>query len=178
MNRFVTKSTVDKKNLVIMSVLIAIFAVMLIMTLVKWLVWHNFQPMELLFYAVILIALIKRITAKYHYEMELKALRIVKTEFARQQQYEIAYPSILGIYQYQPQLIGGIKFRRTERLHSALDGRDVWTLAYRVANKEGKTEHRRIYFKPGRELLLALKEKLPDTVMVTEEVAIRNSLDD
>jgi hypothetical protein len=62
-----------------------------------------------------------------------------------------------------------IKFRRTFRLHSALDGRPVWVIAYEAPGRRGKPENRRIFFKPSDVMLEMLHEKMPSKVKVTEE---------
>jgi hypothetical protein len=92
--------------------------------------------------------------------------------------YEVQYKEIVGIYNYKPQLISVIKFRRTYRMHSSLDGREVWTIAYTVLNKKGKTENVRIYFKPSEVMLQALREIMPSKVKVPENKVILDMLNE
>lgn len=177
-SRLVVESKVAKKNLIVMTTVIIIFLIMATMAIVKWFVWQIFQPTELLFYVVILIALVRRVSGKYKYEINSTCLRIGKHTVTGETVYEVPYQNIIGIYPYQPKLIGVIKFRRTYSLHSALDGREVWTLAYTMTGPQGKRELCRIYFKPGEDLLLKLKTVIPDKVMVVEEVIIKKAIAD
>jgi hypothetical protein len=177
-SRLVVESAVAKKNLIVMATAIIIFLIMATMAIVKWFVLQIYQPAELLFYVVILIALVRRVSAKYKYEIDSTCLRIAKHTVTGETAYEVPYQNIIGIYHYQPKLIGVIKFRRTYSLHSALDGREVWTLAYTVTGRQGKAEICRIYFKPGEDLLLELKAVMPDKVMVAEDVVIKKTITD
>ena len=65
-----------------------------------------------------------------------------------------------------------MKFRRTHRMNSALDGRTVWAIAYKVG-VSGKPEHyERIYFKPSDEMLEFLSGRMPGKVMVPEKKVV------
>ncbi len=176
LEKMVVQSEITKKNAIIMAIAVAIFAVLVIFSLYKWLVLGSFKPLELMSEGLVLFVLLERIAAKYTYEMDKKVLRLTKRGLLGKITHEVPYRDIFGIYRYKPQLIGVIKFRRTYRFNSALDGRDVWTLAYTAPGFRGKIENRRFYFKPGSEFLAALQVKLPEKVMVPEEEVIRTAL--
>ena len=170
MEKVVVKSEASRKNLIVMTIAAAVFAALVIFSLYKWIAHSLFQPVELMSEAMVLFVLIERMTAKYTYELDKKALRLTKHSLLGQVVHEVPYRDIFGVYRYKPQLIGVIKFRRTYRFNSALDSRDVWTLAYTVSGVKGKMENRRFYFKPGQALLAALQAKLPDKVVPEEQV--------
>jgi hypothetical protein len=125
---------------------------------------------------LVLFVLLERMAAKYTYEMDKRVLKLSKHGLLGKITHEVPYRDIFGIYRYKPQLIGVIKFRRTYRFNSAIDGREVWTLAYTASGFRGKIENRRFYFKPGNEFLTALQEKMPGKVMVPEEEVIKTVL--
>ncbi|WP_094604775.1 hypothetical protein SPSIL_019780 [Sporomusa silvacetica DSM 10669] len=172
MDKLVAQSEVSKKNAIIMTISVAILALLVIWSLYKWFVLTVVQPLELMAEALVLFVLIERTSAKYTYEMDKNVLRLTKRGLLGKRIHEVPYSDIVGAYRYKPQLIGVIKFRRTYRFHSALDGRDVWTLAYTAAGLRGKIENRRFYFKPGVKLLMALQE-LPGKIMISEEQVIK-----
>jgi len=175
LDKLVVRSEVSKKNAIIMTVSVAIFALLIIWSLYKWFVLAVVQPLELMAEALVSFVLIERMSAKYTYEVDKKVLRLTKRGLLGKRIHEVPYSDIVGVYRYKPQLMGVIKFRRTYRFHSALDGRDVWTLAYTAADLRGKIEHRRFYFKPGEKLLMALQE-LPGKIMISEEQVIKSVL--
>ncbi|WP_371368555.1 hypothetical protein SRRS_20910 [Sporomusa rhizae] len=176
MKNLVVQSEASRKNVIVMTIAVSIFAALVIFSLYKWFALKIFHPLELMAEAMVLFVLIERMSAKYTYEMEKKVLKLTKRGLLGSVSHEVPYRDIFGIYQYKPQLIGVIKFRRTYRFNSALDARNVWTLAYTVPGYKGKMENRRFYFKPNSELLAALKTKLPDKVMVPEEEVIKEVL--
>ncbi|AIF52589.1 hypothetical protein [Pelosinus sp. UFO1] len=172
MNRLRVTSTSTKKNTIIMMVGITFFAVLLTLNIIKLVTMNIFQPLEFAFDALFLVVLFNRINAKYTCEMYDKCLVFNKSSLWGKKRYDIFYPSIIGIYKYQPKLVEITKFRRTYRLHSALDASDVWTIAYTVTTINGKKENCRIYFKPGDLFLGELHRVLPGKVMINEERVI------
>ncbi len=176
MNKMVVHSEASRKNLIVMAIAVASFAVLVILSLYRWFALAIFQPVELMAEALVLFVLLERMAAKYTYEMDKKVLRLSKHSLLGRVTYEVPYRDIFGIYRYKPQLIGVIKFRRTYRFNSALDSRDVWTLAYTAPGFKGKMENRRFYFKPGEAMLTALQAKLPEKVRVPEEQVIKEVL--
>jgi type IV secretory pathway TrbD component len=177
MGKLTEHSELAKKNLVAIVMTSGALLMMMVFTLYSWIVLGFGNPLELFFEAMFLFVLVERAGGKYTYEVDKRVLRIVKRNFwGRITTYEVPYEDIMGVYFYKPQLIGVIKFRRTYRLHSALDRRNVWTIAFTVTDQAGKTENRRIYFKPSDVMLTALQEKLPGKVMVSEETVVINIL--
>lgn len=176
MEKIVVQSEASRKNLIVMAIAVAIFAILVVFSLYKWYAFHLLQPVELMSEAMVLFVLIERMSAKYIYEMDTKVFRLTKRGLLGNTKHEIPYRDIFGIYRYKPQLIGVIKFRRTYRFNSALDSRVVWTLAYSAQGYKGKKENRRFYIKPGEKLLAALHAKMPDKVMIPEEEVIKDVL--
>lgn len=177
MSRLLVTSLPAKKNTIIMTVGIVFFAVMVILNIIKLLTLNIFEPMEFAFDALFLVLLFNRINAKYTCEMYENYLIFHKYSLWGTKRYEIFYHSIMGIYRYQPKLVEITRFRRTDRLHSALDARDVWTIAYTVTCKNGKTENCRIYFKPGEVFLDELHKVLPDKMMINDVRVILANLE-
>ncbi|WP_145098431.1 hypothetical protein [Sporomusa sp. KB1] len=175
MDKLVARSEVSKKNAIIMTISVAVLALLVIWSLYKWFVLTVIQPLELMAEALVLFVLIERTSAKYTYEMDKKVLRLTKCGLLGKRSHEVPYSDIFGVYRYKPQLMGVLKFRRTYRFHSALDGRDVWTLAYTAVGLRGIIENRRFYFKPGAKLLMALQE-LPGKIIMSEEQVIKSVL--
>lgn len=170
MEKIIVQSNTSKKNFIVLSIAVAAFAVLAAGSFYKWLALGMFQPLELMAELLVLFVLVERMSAKYRYEMDKKVIRLSKRGLLGQVNHEIPYRDIFGVYRYKPQLIGVLKFRRTYRFHSALDARDVWTLAFTVHKAKGKTENRRFYFKPDDKLLAALQQKLPEKVMPEERI--------
>ncbi|HWR42527.1 hypothetical protein [Sporomusa sp.] len=170
MEKLVVQSEASRKNFIVMTIAVTAFTVFVIFSLYKWFVLNLFQPLELMAGVLVLFVLVERMSAKYTYEMDKKVFRLTKRGLLGNVTHEVPYRDIFGVYRYKPQLIGVLKFRRTYRFNSALDGRDVWTLAYTVPGNKGKTQNRRFYFKPNDKLLAALQAKLPDKVMPEEQV--------
>lgn len=169
----VVYSKASPKNLVVMLGFVAVFAVLVGLSLYKWFVLSIVQPLELMAELLVLLVLLERMAARYTYELDHKGIRLTKNGLLGKSIHEVAYQDILGVYRYKPQLLGLIKFRRTYRFHSATDGQEVWTLAYTAQNFRSKAENRRFYFKPGSTLLAALHKKLPDKVMISEEQVVK-----
>ena len=136
--------------------------------LYRWLILGQYQPTELLLLMALLAIGLTRVGFKYCYYANDKGLRIEKKSLLGMQSYEVSYTAVQGIYRYQAQLISVRSFRRTWRLHSALDTQEVWTIVYLAQGKKGKTENCRIYFKPGKEMLAFLTEKIPARVRSKE----------
>lgn len=175
LGKLAARSEVSKKNAIIMAIFITILALLVMWSLYKWFVLTVVQPLELMAEALVLFVLIERTSAKYTYEMDKKVLRLTKCGLLGKKKHEVPYSDILGVYRYRPQLMGVLKFRRTYRFHSALDGREVWTLAYTAVGLRGTIENRRFYFKPGEKLLRAL-QAMPGKVIMSEEQVINSVL--
>lgn len=161
---FVT-SLVAKKNRMIMMSGITFFAVLLILDMIKFFTLHSFEPMSVAVNVLFLITLFNRVQAKYTCELKKSALVFTKLGLWGNKQYEIDFHSVMGIYRYQPKFVEVMRFRHTARLHSALDNRDVWTIAYTVHTKKGKIENCRIYFKPDSIFLAELRAAFHEKVM-------------
>lgn len=173
MNQWSETSIVSSKNRKVMTVVIVVFISMLVVTLCQWIFLGFYNLLELFFEAMLLLVFVERSGGRYTYEITELGLRITKQGlFDGVTYYEVPYRSIFGVYPYQQRLIEIIKFRRTYRLHSALDARDVWTIAYGIPDSNGKMENRRIYCKPSKAMLQILQEKLPTTVMTSENSVV------
>jgi len=172
MNRVLVTSIPAKKNTMIMMAGLAFFAVLVILDMIKLFTLGIFEPMGFTFDVIFLVVLFNRINAKYTCELKEGSLSFHKSSLWGTKGYEVSFRSIMGIYRYQPKLVEITKFRHTDRLHSALDARDVWVLAYTVTSKKGKIENCRIYFKPGDEFLDELHKVLPNKVMINDEKVI------
>ncbi|MBP2629764.1 MAG: hypothetical protein H6Q70_392 [Firmicutes bacterium] len=151
---------------------IAFFAVLVILDMIKFFTLNVFEPVQVAFNVLFLVVLFNRINAKYTCEMNKDSLVFHKSSLWGKKRYEVDFRSIMGIYRYQPKLVEITKFRHTDRLQSALDARDVWTIAYTVTSKKSKIENCRIYFKPGDEFLDELHRVLPNKVMMNDEKVI------
>lgn len=171
-NNFVETSQVARKNVLVIGLAVGMFLMIIAFTIYKWVFMGLPQLTELFFEILMTVIIIERAQGRYTYEAGRKGLRFTKQGWIGARQYEVPYRDIMGIYRYKPKLIGVLRFRRTYRLHSALDGRDVWTLAYKGRGWRGKSENRRIYFKPSAALLAWLHEKLPHKVAVPEEQVV------
>jgi hypothetical protein len=170
MEKLVEHSQIHRKNRIVIGVVLGFLLGMAALSVYFWVTRHSVDPYRL--FTPILIAgwVISRAASKFTYEADKKALRIVKTGLlGGEKTFEIPYRDIDGIYYYEPKLMSIIKFRRTFRLHSALDGRPVWVIAYEAPGRRGKPENRRAYFKPSDVMLELLHEKMPSKVKVTEE---------
>ena len=167
------KSRISKKNVFYVGAGILFFVALLAFDIYKWVAFQIYLPLEIFFGIMFLLVLLERAKPAYVYEMKPKSLCLTKYGLLGNKTiHEVQYKAIVGIYSYKPQLISVIKFRRTYRMHSSLDGRDVWTVAYTVLNKKGKNENIRIYFKPSQAMLQALREVMPGKVKVPENKVI------
>lgn len=166
-------STVTRKNAIIMWSLVAFFLALMAFDLYAWLVKGYFHATEIIFGLIVLFVMLERMSAKYTYEVGRKSILFTKQGlFGRKSVHEVSYKDIFGIYRYKAKLIGYIKFRRTFRLNSAMDGRDVWVLGYEVQDAKGKKQNHRVYFKPTAVMLAELDKKLPGKLHGTEEHTI------
>jgi len=173
MEKIVDQSIITRKNAYTIS-----FSVIMLVAMIGFSVYRYFDigfwsPLEIFAELMIIFVLIDRAQSKITYELDKKVFRITKKSLLGTQVYEIPYKDVFGIYDYRPKLVGAVKFRHTYRLHSALDGRKVWTLAYRVM-KKGKTENRKVFFKASEELLNGLNQRLPNKVRISEEETVKN----
>ena len=161
-----------RKNRWVMMVSILFFTVLMGVNIMNFVMLHIFQPLGFAFDALFIFVLFNRINAEYICEIEAKSLVFIKKSFWGTKKYEVLNHSIMGIYLYQPKLIDITNFRRTYRMQSALDPRNVWTVAYTVSGKKNKIENCRIYFKPDQKFLAELTKKLPDKIMENDERAV------
>jgi len=173
MEKIVDQSIVTKKNAYAIMFSVAMLVAMIGFSVYRYFDIGFWSPLEVFAELMIIFVLIDRAQSKITYELDKRVFRITKKSFLGTQVHEIPYKDVFGIYNYIPKLVGAVKFRHTYRLHSALDGRKVWTLAYQVMNKS-KTENRKIFFKASEELLNGLNQRLPNKVRITEEEAVRN----
>jgi hypothetical protein len=161
-------SLVSSRGVIIVSIALAGFLVLLIYSLYIWKTKNIPQPMEILLTVSFLILLTARAVTRYVYEMKDDSLRITRKGIFRTNTVVVAYDSIAGIYLYKPKLIGPVRFRRTVRMHTLVDDRDVWSIAYQVPKRNGKIENRRLYFKCCSGMLDALSVMMPGRVRVSE----------
>ena len=169
MQNLTDTSQVTKKNMIVIIITASAFALLLIGALYGYFVLNKPNLINVFIDLMFLYVLIERAQAKYNTEIDKRAFRITKKSLWGTTIYDIPYKDIFGVYRYKAELVRAVSFRRTYRLNSALDNRTVWTLAYRVIDKKGKFENRRIYFKASEEMLAALAEKVPNKVKVKEE---------
>jgi hypothetical protein len=169
------KSQFDKKNLIVLGIPIVYFLFMSVLSVYAWVKYGVVKPMDLFVYLLFMFVLIERASGEYTYEVDDKIFRITKKRLIFSPKlYEIPLENILGIYKYKAKLIGLLKFRHSDRMHSALDGRDVWTLAFQGTDKKGKPENNRVYIKPSESLLDFIDSKIPGRVKISEEeIAVR-----
>lgn len=174
------KSQVDRKNAIVLGVPIAYFLVMTLLSVYAWIKYGIVKPMDLFVYILFLAVLVERAAGKYTYEVDDIFLTVTKSSIILPAKtFQVSLKEILGVYRYKAKLVGLMKFRHTDRLHSALDGRSVWTVAYTGTDKKGKVENNRMYIKPSDELLDFLQSKIPGRVKVTEEeIAIRQFVEE
>lgn len=174
MEKIVDYSIVTKKNTVAIIFSVMTLAAMLAFTVYRWLDIGFLSPMEIMAELMIAFVLLDRAQARYTYELDKKVFRITKQGVFGKRVFEVPYRDVFGIYRYAPKLISVVKFSRTYRLHSALDGRMVWTLAYEENTGKGKKKNYRIYFKASDEFFNALNERLPNKVRIPEEEVMRD----
>ncbi len=167
MNECKVESQTTLKNRCIVGGSIGAMLLLLAATIAKWFLWGIFIPLEWLAELLVIGFLVARSSSRYCYTLTEAGFRFEKKSF-RCTTLEVPLSDVFALYPYRPALVGLVKFRRSYRLHSALDNREVWTLAYRYATPGG-SENRRIYFKPGTEMLAALQQCLPEKIMTGQE---------
>ena len=165
-------SEVTKKNVIVVLVSAVLFILLLALSIYKWVVDGIHQPIEVFINIMFLFVLVQRIQPSYVVEVDQSVFRITKKSWFGTKVFEVPYKAIAGIYRYQAQLVRAVSYRYTYRLNSMLDNRTVWALAYRAANKKGKMQNRRIYFKANKAVMDALEEKLPNKVKVPEDQVV------
>jgi hypothetical protein len=170
------RSIPTRRGVVAASVATGAFLLLLLYTLYNWKVRKIYQPMELLLAASFLVVMFNRAIARYTCEMKREALRITSKGILRTKVLDIPYDAIVGIYAYRPKLVGPVRFRRTLRMHTSVDGRDVWSIAFlaRKGNGKNRKEYHRVYFKCSEEMLGGLALMMPKRVRVPEDVVMAN----
>lgn len=172
MNRLSETSVLSRKNMLVFGLAAAVLLFIIAGSWYKWSRGGVVTPLEVGSIVLILLVLVERACGRYQVDADTREIVIAKRGLFGRQTIAISYRQIVGIYEYKAKLVGYIKFRRTHRLHSALDGRDVWVIAFKV-QPSGKTEHNeRIYFKPSRDMLQFLSARMPGKVMVPETQVI------
>lgn len=170
MEKLVEHSQIHRKNRMVVGTTLGFLLFMAALSVYFWVTRHTVDPYHLFTPIIIAGWLIWRAGSKFTYDADKKMLRITRNGLlGGTKTYEVPYRAIDGIFPYRPKLMSIIKTRRTFRLHSALDGRQVWAIAYEAPGRKGKAENRRIYFKPSEDMLALLAEKMPSKVKVTEE---------
>ena len=168
MSKLVEKNIVSRKNILVLAGGLAVFLFMAAGSVYRYMKGYGVSVFEIASMLIIVFALVERAQGRYEYEADARCLKFRKRGWLGSKDYEVSYRDIIGIYMYKAKLIGYLKFRRTYRLNSALDGRMVWVIAYKVG-VSGKPEHyERIYFKPSEELLQYLSGRMPGKVKVPE----------
>jgi len=175
MGKLAENSIISRTNALVVTLAVALFLGSSLLTLYGWIMWQVLKPFDVFVELVFALVLVQRAAAKYYYELDKKVIRITKSIFGHPNQYEISYRDILGVYRHPAKSTAARSFGRSYRLHSALDGRLVWTIAYNQPDNKGRMETRRVYFKPSEKMLAALMELLPDKVKTSEgEIAGRH----
>ena len=176
MSKYVEKSIVSRKNVIVIGIAVAAFLFLLFASVVRWMHGMPVTPFEIGSLLIILFVLLERAQPSYEYEADNRRLLLKKRGLLGNKDIEVEYRQLIGIYAYKAALVSVLKFRRTHRMNSALDGRDVWVIAYKVS-PSGKTEHNeRVYFKPSEQLLEFLSTKLPGKVKVPETQVVIEAL--
>ena len=173
MEEIVDYSLAHKKNAAVILISIAALIALMGFSIYRYVDIGFWSPLEIFSELLLILVLIERSQTKIVCEIGKKVFRITKKSLFGTKVYEVPYKSILGVYRYTPKLISTVKFRNTYRLHSALDPRAVWTLAYQEKSGE-KTVNKRIYFKAGEDFFAALNERLPNKVRIPEEQVARD----
>ena len=178
MNRLTETTVLARKNMLVFGFAAAVLLFIIAGSWYKWTRGGVVTPLEVGSIMLILIVLLERASGRYQIDTDAREIQISKTGMFGRHKVNVSYRQIVGIYEYKAKLVGYIKFRRTHRMHSALDGRDVWVIAYKV-QPSGKTEHNeRVYFKPSKEMLDFLAVRMPGKVMVPETQVIVDVLKD
>ena len=172
MNRLTENTVIARNNLLVTGLAAAVLLFIIVGVWYKWSRGGMVTPLEAGSIALILLMLIERAIGRYGIDADAREIQITKRGMFGRQKIAVSYRQIVGIYQYKAKLIGYVKFRRTHRLHSALDGRNVWVIAYKV-QPSGKQEYNeRIYFKPSEAMLQFLSARIPGKVMVPENQVV------
>lgn len=167
----------SKKYMIVYGVVTVIFLALFAANILRYYYLGSIDPVATFFYIMIAWIIVLRCKPTYDISVERKYMKIVKhTVFGGTKVYEIPYREIAGIFNYQPKLMRTVKFRYSYRLNSALDGRTLWTLAWRRPMAGGNETNVRIYFKASKQVMDALKEKMPNRVDVPEDLADLNML--
>ncbi|WP_346356084.1 hypothetical protein [Azotosporobacter soli] len=169
MNECKVESQTALKNRLVVGGSVCVMLLLLAATIAKWLLWGIFIPLEWLAELLVIGFLFERSYSRYCCTLTDAGFRFEKKSF-RRTKLDVPLSDVFALYPYRPALVGLVKFRRSYRMHSALDNREVWTLAYRYETSGGN-ENRRIYFKPSSEMLTALKQCLPEKIMAGQEGA-------
>ncbi len=176
MSKFVETSIVSRKNIIVIGIAVAVFLFLLFASVVRWMHGMAVTPFEIGSLLIIVFVLLERAQPSYEYEADSRCLLLKKRGILGNKTIEVEYRQLVGVYAYKAALVSVLKFRRTHRMNSALDGRDVWVIAYKVS-PSGKTEHNeRVYFKPSEQLLEFLSAKLPGKVKVPETQVVLAAL--
>ena len=172
MNKRWEKSIISRKNVVVMALGVAVLLFLASGSIYRYVRGGGVNPFEMVSMLIIVFALAERSQGRYEIEADSRSLMIRKRGWIGSKEVSVDYRDIIGIYKYKAKLIGYVKFRRTHRMNSALDGRTVWAIAYKVGIS-GKPEHyERIYFKPSDEMLEFLSGRMPGKVMISEKKVV------
>ena len=172
MNKHKEKSVISQKNVVIVALGVALLLFLASGSIYRYVRGGGLNPFEMVSMLIIVFALVERSQGSYELEADGRSLKIRKQAWLGSKELSVDYRDIIGIYKYKAKLIGYVKFRRTHRMNSALDGRTVWAIAYKVG-VSGKPEHyERIYFKPSGEMLEFLSGRMPGKVMIPEKKVV------
>ncbi len=167
----------SKKYMIVYGVVTVIFLILFAAQIMRYYYMGALDPVATFFYIMIAWIIVLRCKPTYDISVERKYFKIVKhTVFGKAKVYEIPYREIAGIFSYQPKLMRTVKFRYSYRLNSALDPRLLWTLAWRKPLDDGNETNVRIYFKASKQVMDALREKMPNRVDVPEDLVDLNML--
>jgi hypothetical protein len=178
MSKIIEKNIVSRKNLIVVALGVGLFLFMASGAFYRFSKGYGASPFEIGSMLIIAFVLIERAQGRYEYEADAHRLKIRKFSWLGNKIFEVDYRQIIGIYEYKAKLVGYLKFRRTYRLNSALDGRKVWVIAYKVAQSGKQEYNERIYFKPSDEMLQYLSSRMTGKVMVPETQVIVDALRD
>lgn len=172
MSKLLEKNIIAKKNIMVIAAGVAILLFLASGSIYRYSRGGGVNPFEMVSMLIIVFALVERSQGTYEIEADARCLKIRKRGWIGAKELAVDYRDVIGIYKYKAKLIGYVKFRRTHRLNSALDGRTVWAIAYKVG-VSGKPEHyERIYFKPSEQMLEYLSERMPGKVMIPEKKVV------
>lgn len=158
-----------KKNIIIMIIASCIFAGFLLINILRYVELGIQEPVVIFLDVMFLFVIFNRCQPIYYISLDKRSFNADRKSIFGKKHYEVPYREIIGVYKYKAALVHATKFRRSYTVNSALDKRPVWALAYRLMNKKGKMENRRIFFKASEEFLNAFEQKLPNKIRITEE---------